>query len=45
VYRLLKFGDAKRILFLVDIRNLGKQAHQEFMVYTPPDGGRKFTEL
>jgi len=45
VYRLLKFGGAKRILFLVDTRNLGKQAHQEFMAYTPPDDGRKFTEL
>lgn len=45
VYRLLKFGQAKRILFLVDTRNLGKQAHQEFMAYTPPDDGRKFTEL
>lgn len=45
VYRLLKFGGAQRILFLVDTRNLGKQAHQEFMAYTPPDDGRKFTEL
>ncbi|MCB2040730.1 MAG: DEAD/DEAH box helicase family protein [Rhodoferax sp.] len=45
VYRLLKFGGAKRILFLVDTRNLGKQAHQEFMAYTPPDDGRTFTEL
>ncbi len=45
VYRLLKFGGAKRILFLVDTRNLGKQAHQEFMAYTPPDDNRKFTEL
>lgn len=45
VYRMLKFGGAKRILFLVDTRNLGKQAHQEFMAYTPPDDGRKFTEL
>lgn len=45
VYRLLKFGSAKRILFLVDTRNLGKQAHQEFMAYTPPDDARKFTEL
>ncbi|MFI3197468.1 MAG: type I restriction-modification enzyme R subunit C-terminal domain-containing protein [Methylococcaceae bacterium] len=45
VYRLLKFGGAKRILFLVDTRNLGKQAHQEFMAYSPPDDGRKFTEL
>lgn len=45
VYRLLKFAGARRILFLVDTRNLGKQAHQEFMAYTPPDDGRKFTEL
>ncbi len=44
-YRLLKFGGAKRILFLVDTRNLGKQAHQEFIAYQPPDDGRKFTEL
>ena len=28
IYRLLKFGGARRILFLVDTRNLGKQAHQ-----------------
>ncbi len=45
VYRLLKFGGASRILFLVDTRNLGKQAHQEFMAYTPPDDARRFTEL
>lgn len=45
VYRLLKFAGARRILFLVDTRNLGKQAHQEFMAYSPPDDGRKFTEL
>ena len=45
VYRLLKFGGAKRVLFLVDTRNLGKQAHQEFMAYQPVDDARKFTEL
>ena len=45
VYRLLKFGGARRILFLVDTRNLGKQTFQEFMAYTPPDDARKFTEL
>lgn len=45
VYRLLKFGGANRVLFLVDTRNLGKQAHQEFMAYAPPDDARKFTEL
>lgn len=45
VYRLLKYTDAKRILFLVDTRNLGEQAEQEFMAYLPNDDNRKFTEL
>lgn len=45
IYRLLKFGNAKRILFLVDTRNLGEQAEQEFLAYTPADDNRKFTEL
>lgn len=45
VYRLLKNSDAKRILFLVDTKNLGEQAEQEFMSYTPNDDNRKFTEL
>jgi type I restriction enzyme, R subunit len=45
IYRLLKFSGAKRILFLVDTRNLGEQAEQEFMAYTPTDDNRKFTEL
>lgn len=45
VYRLLKFADAKRILFLVDTRNLGEQAEQEFLRYIPTDDNRKFTEL
>ena len=44
-YRLLKFADAKRVLFLVDTKNLGEQAEQEFMAYTPNDDNRKFTEL
>lgn len=44
-YRLLKFAKAKRILFLVDTKNLGEQAEQEFQVYEPPDDKRKFTEL
>ncbi len=44
-YRLLKWGGARRILFLVDTRNLGKQAQQEFTAYQPPDDGRTFTEL
>ncbi|MBL1215624.1 MAG: DEAD/DEAH box helicase family protein, partial [Ignavibacteriae bacterium] len=45
VYRLLKFAKAKRILFLVDTRNLGKQAEQEFQAYKPNDDKRLFTEL
>lgn len=45
IYRLLKFAKAKRVLFLVDTRNLGKQAEQELMAYTPADDNRKFTEL
>jgi len=35
VYRLLNHGGAKRILFLVDTRNLGKQAQQEFYAFKP----------
>lgn len=45
VYRLAKFAKAKRVLFLVDRGNLGRQAHKEFQQYTTPDDGRKFTEL
>lgn len=45
IYRLLKHADAKRILFLVDTRNLGEQAEQEFMKFVPNDDNRKFTEL
>ncbi len=45
IYRLLKHADAKRILFLVDTKNLGEQAEQEFMAYVPSDDNRKFTEL
>jgi len=45
IYRLLKFAKAKRILFLVDTKNLGEQAEQEFMAYLPNDDNRKFTEL
>jgi type I restriction enzyme R subunit len=45
VYRLLKYTNARRILFLVDTRNLGEQAEQEFMAYLPNDDTRRFTEL
>ena len=44
-YRLVKFGDAERVLFLVDRANLGRQALKEFQAYVTPDDGRKFTEL
>ncbi len=45
IYRLLKFAKAHRILFLVDTKNLGEQAEQEFMKFVPQDDNRKFTEL
>jgi len=45
VYRLIKFAGARRVLFLVDRANLGRQALKEFQSYTTPDDGRKFTEL
>jgi type I restriction enzyme R subunit len=44
-YRLLKHAQAKRILFLVDTKNLGEQAEQEFMAFVPSDDNRNFTEL
>jgi type I restriction enzyme R subunit len=45
VYRLLKFAKAHRVLFLVDTRNLGEQAEQEFLGFKPTDDNRMFTEL
>ena len=45
IYRLIKFAGAKRILFLVDRNNLGRQTKKEFQQYLTPDDGRKFTEL
>lgn len=45
-YRLLREPvSANRILFLVDTKNLGEQAEQEFMSFLPNDDNRKFTEL
>ena len=44
-YRLIKFANAKRILFLVDRSNLGRQTRKEFQQYATPDDRRKFTEL
>jgi type I restriction enzyme R subunit len=45
VYRLVKFANARRVLFLVDRGNLGRQAYKEFQQFVTPDDGRKFTEL
>lgn len=45
IYRLIKFGGARRVLFLVDRDNLGKQAEDEFANYRTYDDQRKFTEL
>ncbi len=44
-YRLLKHADARRVLFLVDRNNLGRQALAEFTNYVTPDDGRKLSEL
>ena len=44
-YRLVKFAAARRILFLVDRTNLGRQALRQFQSYHTPDDGRRFTEL
>ena len=45
IYRLIKFGGARRVLFLVDRANLGEQAEKEFQGFRTPDDNRKFTEL
>ena len=44
-YRLIKNANAKRIFFLVDRSNLGRQAKGEFDQFITPDTGREFTEL
>jgi type I restriction enzyme R subunit len=44
-YRLIKHAGAKRVLFLVDRANLGRQALAEFQQFVAPDTGRKFTEV
>lgn len=43
-YRLIKFAKVRRILFLVDRNNLGKQTLNEFQQYASPYTNRKFTE-
>jgi hypothetical protein len=44
-YRLIKHAGARRVLFLVDRANLGRQARDEFHKFHTPDTGRLFTEL
>jgi type I restriction enzyme R subunit len=44
-YRLLTYAGVRRILFLVDRRNLGNQTAREYAGYHPPGAGRLFTEL
>lgn len=45
LYRLIKFAGARRVLFLVDRGNLGRQTLKEFQAFRTPDDGRIFTEL
>jgi len=45
VSRLIKHAKARRVLFLVDRNNLGRQTLKEFEQFVTPDDGRKFTEL
>lgn len=44
-HRLLKHAGAKRVLFLVDRNNLGRQALSEFRRYKTPDEGRILTDI
>lgn len=44
-YRLIKYAGAKRILFLVDRSNLGRQTLKEFQAFVTPEENRPFTEL
>lgn len=44
-YRLLKYAKAKRVLFLVDRNNLGRQTYKEFQSFRPDDDNRLFTSL
>ena len=45
VYRLIRHAGARRVLFLVDRANLGRQTLREFQGFSVPQDGRKFTEL
>lgn len=45
IYRLIKHAGARRILFLVDRSNLGRQTLKEFQNFRTPEEQRLFTEL
>jgi type I restriction enzyme R subunit len=45
IYRLIKYGGAHRVLFLVDRSNLGRQTLKEFQNFHTPEEQRLFTEL
>ena len=45
IYRLIKHAGARRVLFLVDRSNLGRQTFKEFSNFAAPDDGRLFTSL
>jgi type I restriction enzyme R subunit len=44
IYRLIKFAGARRVLFLVDRGNLGRQTKKEFDAYLSPHNNYKFGE-
>src|SRR4030066_462972 len=44
IYRMIKFAKARRVLFLVDRANLGRQPLKEFQQYVSPYSPYKFTE-
>ncbi|MDA8105878.1 MAG: DEAD/DEAH box helicase family protein [Nitrospiraceae bacterium] len=44
IYRMIKYGGAGRVLFLVDRANLGRQTLKEFQQYASPYSPYKFTE-
>src|SRR5258708_7565868 len=45
IYRLIKHAGARRVLFLVDRNNLGRQTVKEFQAFKTPEEQRPFTEL
>ena len=44
IYRLIKFAGTRRVLFLVDRGNLGRQTKKEFDQYSSPYNNYKFGE-